>query len=489
MKYLKYLLVLILISVPLFQHLDDRPLRIWDEARLAVNAYEMNKDGNWLVVHCDQYPEMWNTKPPMMIWMQVACMKVFGVNDLSTRLPSAICAFITCLMLIVFSAKYLKIPWLGIIAALILVTSEGLVSDHIARTGDYDAPLSMFIAFYSLCFYIYVETKSTKYLYLTFAGIILAVLTKSIAGLFFLPALFLFALYTRSLPGIFKNKHTYFGILLFILFIGGYYTAREIVNPGYVQAVLQNEIGGRYFTVKEGHSETIFFYYDILVDSKFKFWILLLPCAIALAFAIRETKLKKFTLYCITLALTFFIIMSSSHSRLPHYDAPIFPFLALITATFLLFIFRVISEYEIKLNATSFILFPYIFLFLVFITPYQYIVSKTYFPKEADWEKGFYRTGYLWKDALKGIIDLKGYYYLPYWYNYHNTFYIHLLQDKGVKIDVKDYRKLDAGDKVIAAQNEAKEYVESHYNFNIIKDVDNIRFYQINGIKNTITTK
>src|SRR5690606_31525207 len=134
-----YLLLAILIYLPLFEFLDSLTIQIWDEARLAINAYEMLNNGNFIVTYFEGEPDMWNTKPPLLIWFQVLFMKILGVNELAVRLPSAIAALFTCITLLVFSLKYFKRFWFGFIVVFILVTSSGYVNIHASRTGDYDA--------------------------------------------------------------------------------------------------------------------------------------------------------------------------------------------------------------------------------------------------------------------------------------------------------------------------------------------------------------
>ena len=99
-KYLKYILLALLIYMPIFGHLDTLPIRIWDESRSAMNAYEMFHDKDYIVTHFEGKPDMWNTKPPLLIWAQVFFMKLIGVNELSVRLPSAIAAFLTCIVIL-----------------------------------------------------------------------------------------------------------------------------------------------------------------------------------------------------------------------------------------------------------------------------------------------------------------------------------------------------------------------------------------------------
>ena len=80
---LKILLVAILIYSPIFGHLSRLPIRIWDESRLAINAYEMYRDGGCLVTTFEGKPDHWNTKPPLLIWLQVLAMKAHGVGELA----------------------------------------------------------------------------------------------------------------------------------------------------------------------------------------------------------------------------------------------------------------------------------------------------------------------------------------------------------------------------------------------------------------------
>ena len=145
---LKALLFLLMIYCPFFLHLGDLPVRVWDEARLIANTLEMEKNGNYLVTHFDGKPEMWNTKPPLMIWCQLFFLKLIGNEEISFRLPSAIAGFLTALMIMLVSVRYLKSYWFGLITALVLVTANGYIGDHVARTGDYDSLLTFFMLFY-----------------------------------------------------------------------------------------------------------------------------------------------------------------------------------------------------------------------------------------------------------------------------------------------------------------------------------------------------
>ena len=157
-----FFIVLLLVYMPIFGYLDKLPLLEWDEARLATNTYEMLQNpGNILVTTFGNNPDLWNTKPPLLIWLQVLSMKALGVNELALRLPSALAAGFLCIFLYWLLATTIKRPWLGIISCLILVTSEGYVSTHGTRTADYDSLLTLFYHFIlRLLFFIPGREKS-----------------------------------------------------------------------------------------------------------------------------------------------------------------------------------------------------------------------------------------------------------------------------------------------------------------------------------------
>src|SRR3954466_8727646 len=97
-RIIQVVILLSFIFYSQFYKLNTLAYRIWDEARLATNAYEMTKTGNLLVTTIDYQPDMWNTKPPLMIWAQAICIKFHGLTELSTRFPSAFAAALTILL-------------------------------------------------------------------------------------------------------------------------------------------------------------------------------------------------------------------------------------------------------------------------------------------------------------------------------------------------------------------------------------------------------
>jgi len=482
-RYVKYMILVILIYMPVFGFLDTLPIRIWDEARLAINAIEMNLNNNFIVTYYNGNPDLWNTKPPLMIILQTIFMKFIGVNEFSVRLPSALAALFTISSLLVFSRYYLKNFWFGFITICILITTQGYINTHAVRTGDYDALLTFFTTISALLIFIFIETKKNKFLYLFFITLALAVLTKSIAGLLFTPAILIFIIIRKQLFQLLRNKHFYYGLSIFTFLILGYYFSREILNPGYLSAVFKNELGGRFLEVVENHSEDFWYYYTSNLDYKLSSWYLLVPLGILIGLLMKDRRIFLVTLFTTILVTTFFFIITFSETKLGWYDVPIYPFLSIIIAIPVYFVFKFLIDNEWLKRQLTFNVFPFLFLFIVFINPYQDIIYKTYKPIENLKDSHIYELSYFLQDAVEGKYDLNNTYIIDKGYNAHHLFYVKMLNDKGINISFNKYEKLQVGDTIIVSNNVLKQKVEELYEVEIIDKINNILIYRINGEK------
>lgn len=229
-----------------FHHLGEFSIRLWDEGRNAVNAVEMISNNKWLVTHFNWSPDMWNVKPPLHIWIVALFFKIFGISELSLRLPSAISATVVVLGIYLVGKYILKNRWIGVLGALILLSSMGFPEIHIGRTGDYDAMLTMWIFGAIIFSFLYLENWQKKNLYLAGLFWLLAVMTKGVAGLMMLPALLIYCLITGKLFKVLKDKYFWLTLMAMLLVVAGYYLGREYFNPGYLRAVWAEEFIGRY---------------------------------------------------------------------------------------------------------------------------------------------------------------------------------------------------------------------------------------------------
>jgi 4-amino-4-deoxy-L-arabinose transferase-like glycosyltransferase len=435
------------------------------------------------VTYFEGQPDMWNTKPPLLIWFQALFMKLLGVNELAVRLPSALAALFTCLTLLVFSRWFLKSFWFGFIAVVVLITSHGYVNFHAARTGDYDALLTFFTTAYCLFFFAFCETNRTKLLYFFFAGVALAALTKGITAFLFLPGLAIYSLLARQFLPLLQNKHFYAGLISCVVVVLGYYFLREAYNPGYLAAIWENEFGGRYLKANEGHEGGFWYYYNNFLAVKYAAWYLLVPAGLVLGFFHRNQRKNRITVFAALCILTFFFFISVAKTKLEWYDVPLYPFLAILTSIFLTYVFNYLQQLQWVKETLRVNIAPYLFLFLVALVPYRRILDITFKPKENGGDVEFYEIGYFLKDALKGKQDVNGQFLLYEGYNAHNRFYVKALQDKGIKIDLKDWQNLNPNDVVIVPQASLKQYLTDHYTFDMLREIGGIGNYRIIGKK------
>ena len=122
-------ILLLVIAAPLFAHLGNMPLQMWDEARQAISALEMGSNHHWLVSYYDGKPDMADTKPPLLIWLQLLSIKLLGANELAVRFPSALAAAFTCFIIYWFCGYKYKQPWLGAYQRMCAGNIAGICND------------------------------------------------------------------------------------------------------------------------------------------------------------------------------------------------------------------------------------------------------------------------------------------------------------------------------------------------------------------------
>ncbi len=424
--------LLILIYFPLFIDLGNLVMREFDESHMAVISYEMTKDHNWIVQHCGGQIEMINTKPPLLrVWTQVVLIKLVGASELTMRLPVAISAALTCILLLVFSQRFMKSFWAGFAAALVLVTSHGYVCIHGSRTGDYDPMEALFTTLSCLSFFAYTETRKNKYLALTFMGLAFALFTKGVAGAFFLLPMFIYALAKKQVIPTLKNYRFYLYLVLSFVPVLGYYIWREQLNPGYIHAVWSNELGGRFLSALEEHKENFWFYINNLIDSRFSYWLILLLPGIALGLISKDARVKNLTLYLTILTVVFILIISSAKTKISWYDEPLYPLFAIIIGNMFGIVYNFIKPLK-DTTPSTYNIIKYVGMVSLFIYPYMAIFRTTYQPDEAnpgDWAY-YHLENYLQK-ATRGQKNLDGFTLYYNGYEVPELFYMDMLKDKG----------------------------------------------------------
>ena len=223
------------------------------------------------------------------------------------------------------------------------------------------------------------------------------------------------------------------------------------------------------------------YYFNMLTDHHYTNWYWLVPCGMAVGFFIKDEKLRKVTLFSTLIAFTYWLVISSAQTKTEWYDLPLFPFLALIVAVIIYTGFNFLKNSTDLTKLFSFNVIPYVFLFAVFLAPYEKIIDKVYKPKEEYAHQEFYQLSYFLKDAADLKHSVKDYYLCYHGYAAHLLFYVNLLNDANQNVSFKDWNNLQPGDMIIASQSNVQSVIENNYSYELIGAVNNVKQYKING--------
>ena len=455
-----------LLYLPLFGHLDSLCIRIYDEARNAINAFEMLKHGNLFILYFYGEEDLWNTKPPLLIIIQAIFLKIFGINEVAIRLPVAIFAFSICTSIFLFSIRVLRSQTLAIVSVLALVTTNGFISIHGSRTGDFDVVLTYFMILSILTIFKWLNKdeisslrfKSSKYLLFFFLFTSLAVLTKSIQAILFAPAILIYIIWKKSFLVLLKTKAFYYGLSLFFIFVGGFHLVRELLSSGYLSAILDNNVTGRYLQVKEGNDNLIAFYFNNIKHYRINWTVYLYPLSILTCLLHPNKLYREFSIFNSLLIFSYLLFISISATKLEWYDIPILPLISFQIAIFLTIIIESLVAHNFLIKQVV----PLFLLITIYFQPYTSIINKTYLPDDRD--RALYNVPYYLKRSILNNKSLDNNVILAMGYVPHIQFYTYQLQEKNQNVIIKHPDIIVEGDTIITQNDVLLDKVKTRFN-------------------------
>lgn len=239
----------------------------WDEINFAECAREMIVSGDYNTVQIDFLP-FWE-KPPLFIWMQVLCMKVFGFNEFAARLPNAIGGAVTLATLFVLGSRISgkKFAWYWV-----LFYAGSLLPHFYFRSGVIDPWFNLFIMLALYHFILYTNDFSPTAILRTwdkriiFSGLFLslAVLTKGPAAILIFGLCFLAARLIKRKP-LMSWKH--FGVYVFITALPAGAWFLSLILQGKGSVILDFiEYQIRLFSTEDaGHGHNFFYHWIVLL--------------------------------------------------------------------------------------------------------------------------------------------------------------------------------------------------------------------------------
>ena len=327
---------IVLAACAAFMFLDVRttPIVLWDESRIAVNALEMNLGGHLrLVTTFGFQPDLWNTKPPLLIWLMDLSMSAFGRSEAALRLPSAIAALGTLALAMSFTRRVTGSIWAGAAAAALLTLSISFFGEHGARTADYEPLLCFFTTGYLYVIFFSLHRRRPGVWRPLLIGALVcgAVMTKGVAGL--LPGVGV-PLYLLIVQRWRRPLQTLWYVLAGLAALvppAAYLVLREHASPGYLHALMFNDVSGRFGVALDGHEGPPWFYLQaLLIDGLFSAGLLAAAAPLALLSARRTARLGLIYGLCVAGGVT--AVLSASATKLAHYAMTSLPFMAILAA-------------------------------------------------------------------------------------------------------------------------------------------------------------
>lgn len=320
----EWLLGLLVASVVLWLIcLGNLPLRDWDEGTVAQVAREIWRapagSMRWL------YPvlggEPYHNKPPLIHLLIAGTYFLGGVNEWTTRLPSAILTVLGVPVLYSVGRLLFHQHLPALFAALVYLTMLPVVRHGRLAMLD-GASISFFLL---LLFFLLKSRQQQRYALGIGICLGLITLTKGMLVLLLGAIACLFVLAERQLA-LAKNPYFWMGMFFGTAVPLAWYIAQwQHYGGNFLQVNFQAQTFARITQPVEGHSGPPSYYLLELIKYGFP-WLLFVPGGLYLAIKKHHTSWGRLVLIG---TIVYFVTVSVMKTKLPWYIMPIYPFLAL----------------------------------------------------------------------------------------------------------------------------------------------------------------
>ncbi|TFW18269.1 glycosyltransferase family 39 protein [Massilia arenosa] len=313
--------------------LDLRALVPPDEGRYAEMAREMWRTGDWVTTRLNgiKYFE----KPPLQTWMNAATFAAFGLGEWQARLWTGACGILGVVLtwyagLKVFNSR------VGLYGALVLGSCFYWAA--CGQIDSLDMSLSGMMTIALMALLVAQRDDATpaerrNWMLVCWAGMALSMLAKGLIGLV-LPGgvLVIYTLVARDWK-IWTRLHLGKGLLLFFAIATPWFVLVGLRNPEQPHFFFVHEHFDR-FLLKEHHREAPWYTFFVLTAIGMLPWLGVLPQAIRRGWQ-REDSVFRPRLMLLVWFAFIVLFFTKSNSKLPGYILPVFPALALLTASYL----------------------------------------------------------------------------------------------------------------------------------------------------------
>ena len=309
-----------------------------DEGSNAEAAREMLETGDWVSPTLNYEPRY--AKPAFVYWVISSTYALFGINEFTARLPSAMFGIALLILQYHFVNRVLG-STVALFSSLMLLLNAEFVGIHRMVLTDPELVLFTTLATYSFWLGFTKDGTDHHWMWGFYIGMGLAMLAKGPVGIIIpLLAVIPYLTLTRQWQRYFSRGKPLAGWLLFILIAAPWYIAMFVIHGADYAAAAQANTTGRFANPMEGHGGILLFYIPVVLVGFFP-WSGLLVVALYQ----QLQGWKKYwvgtrsgqgedglLLYCALWIVTILFFFTISATKLPHYILPLFPAASLIAA-------------------------------------------------------------------------------------------------------------------------------------------------------------
>lgn len=324
-------LLLAVAGLLFFAWLGRLPLIEPDEGRNAEVAREMLATGDLITPHFNTLTYL--DKPAVYFWMVAASFRVAGVNEWAARLPSALMALAT-MLLVWFLARRMFGDGAGLRAGLAFATAPLVIA--FSRYVIFDMTLAFLVC---LAMVSYWQAQASGFRrpafdVLFFAALGVAAITKGPVG-FLLPLLSVLAF--AGLTGRWRDLRRLrwgFGLLVFLAAALPWFAAVSLRNPGFPRYAFWQESLRRFATGSTHRGGSIFYYLPVYLGGYLPWSFFLLYAGLTRLGLWRRLRDEgqRPAAFLISWSAVVFIFFTVSRSKLPGYFLPAVAPLSILTA-------------------------------------------------------------------------------------------------------------------------------------------------------------
>ena len=310
-----------------------------DEPRYAQVAREMLERHDWITPVLGGNP--WLEKPPLYYWQAMLAYSMFGVSDVSARLPAAFDATLLVIAVYLFFRRFRR--GVEVDAALITASCAGVIG--YARASSMDMALAAAFGIGMFAWWGWRESGKRAYLAMFYVSTALGMLAKGpVAPLLAAAVIVVFALAAREFFVVVRTLWLP-GVLLFCAIALPWYFAVQMRNPEFFREfILQHNLAR--FSSDLYHHRQPFWYYLPVTALALVPWSVFVIAALGRTmrtwYAERKSVIAQPDLefQCSLFACCWLVVpvvfFSLSRSKLPGYILPAIPAGAVLLADYLL---------------------------------------------------------------------------------------------------------------------------------------------------------